>query len=95
MRSSQTWQRRRKRSGGDLKLYEQTIVLLGSTTDFAVVCQACESRGLGFGEEQLSLVRGKLGRGHDLGWTECSRGHRIRAIRAGRDVHVEMTSPLW
>jgi len=31
----------------------------------------------------------------DLGWTECPRGHRIRAVRAGRDVHVEMTSPLW
>jgi hypothetical protein len=46
-------------------LFEQTIVLLGSTTDFAVVCQACESRGLGFGEEHSSLVRGKLGVGHD------------------------------
>jgi hypothetical protein len=40
-------------------------------------------------------VRGKLGLAHDLGWTECPRGHRIRAVRAGRDVHVEMTSPLW
>jgi len=76
-------------------LYEQTIVLLSSATDFAVVCQACESGGLGFGEEQPSLVRGKLGHGHDVGWTECGRGHRIRAVRAGRDVHVEMTSPLW
>jgi len=76
-------------------LFEQTIVLLGSATDFAVVCQACESRGLGFGEEQSSLVRGKLGLAHDLAWTECERGHRIRAVRAGRDVHVEMTSSLW
>jgi hypothetical protein len=76
-------------------LYEQTIVLLGSTTDFAVVCQACERRGLGFGEDQPALVRGTLGHGHDLSWTECARGHRIRAIRAGRDVHVELTSPLW
>jgi hypothetical protein len=76
-------------------LYEQTIVLLGSATDFAVVCQACENRGLGFGDEEPALVRGTLGVGHDLSWTECSRGHRIRAIRAGRDVHAEMTSPLW
>ena len=76
-------------------MFEQTIVLLGSATDFAVVCPACERRGLGFGDEQPSLVRGKLGGGHDLGWTECPRGHRIRSIRAGRDVHVEMTSSLW
>jgi len=76
-------------------LFEQTIVLLGSATDFAVVCQACESGGLGFGEERSSLVRGQLGLVHDLAWTECERGHRIRAVRAGRDVHVEMTSSLW
>jgi hypothetical protein len=76
-------------------LFEQTIVLLGPATEFAVVCQACESRGLGFGEEQPAVVRGKLGVGHDLGWTECPRGHRIRAVRAGRDVHTELTSPLW
>jgi hypothetical protein len=76
-------------------MYEQTIVLLGSATSFAVVCQACEARGLGFGEEQPAVVRGTLGPGHDLGWTECERGHRIRAIRAGRDVHAELTSPLW
>jgi hypothetical protein len=76
-------------------MYEQTIVLLGSATDFAVVCQGCEARGLGFGEEHLPVVRGTLGNGHDLGWTECPRGHRIRAIRAGRDVHAELTSPLW
>ena len=76
-------------------MYEQTIVLLESATDFAVVCQACESGELGFGEQEPAIVRGKLGVGHDLGWTECRRGHRIRALRAGRDVHVEMTSPLW
>ena len=76
-------------------MYEQTIVLLGSSTDFAVVCQACESSGLGFGEEQPALIRGKLGVGHDLGWTECPHGHRIRAVRAGRAVRAELTSPLW
>ena len=76
-------------------MYEQTIVLLGSATNFAVVCQACETRGLGFGDEQPALVRGTLGVGHDLSWTECRRGHRIRAIRAGRDVNAELTSPLW
>ena len=78
-----------------MTLYEQTIVLLGASMEFAVVCQACESRGLGFGDEQPPLIRGKLPVGHDLGWTECARGHRIRAIRAGRDVHAELTSPLW
>jgi hypothetical protein len=76
-------------------LYEQTIVLLGSSNEFAVVCQACEGRGLGFGDEQSVLIRGTLGPGHDLSWTECPRGHRIRAIRAGRDVNAELTSPLW
>jgi hypothetical protein len=76
-------------------VYEQTIVLLGPATDFAVVCQACESRGLGFGEQEPAIVRGKLGVGHDLGWAECQRGHRIRAVRAGRDVHAELTTPLW
>ena len=76
-------------------MYEQTIVLLSSATEFAVVCQACERRGLGFGSEEPSIVRGRLDYEHDLGWTECERGHRLRAIRAGRDVHVELTSPLW
>jgi len=76
-------------------LYEQTIVLLESATDFAVVCQACESGGLGFGEQEPAVVRGRLGLGHDLGWTECAHGHRIRAVRAGRDVHAELTTPLW
>jgi hypothetical protein len=88
-----TW----RRPGNEVSsaLYEQTIVLLGSATDFAVVCQACEKRGLGFGDEQPSVVRGVLGADHDHGWTECPRGHRIRAIRAGRDVRAEPTSPLW
>ena len=76
-------------------MYEQTIVLLESATDFAVVCQACKSGGLGFGEQEPAIVRGKLGVGHDLGWTECPRGHRIRAVRAGRNVHAELTTPLW
>ena len=76
-------------------MYEQTIVLPESATDFAVVCQACESGGLGFGEQEPAIVRGKLGVVHDLGWTECPRGHRIRAVRAGRNVHAELTTPLW
>ena len=70
-------------------------MLLGSETEFTVVCQACERGGLGFGDDRHSVVRGRLGREHDLSWTECPRGHRIRAIRAGRDVHAELTSPLW
>ena len=76
-------------------MYEQTIVLLGSATEYAVVCQACELSGRGFGDEQPALVRGTLGPAHDLGWSECPRGHRIRAVRAGRDAHAELTTPLW
>ena len=74
--------------------YEQTVVLLSRTTAFTVVCQACaelEPEG-----EYVGLTaQGNLRLGHDVGWTECPRGHRIRVIRAGSAVRAEATSPLW
>ena len=74
-------------------MYDQTIVLLGAATDFAVACQACARRREE--HEPTYVVHGSLRREADVGWTICPRGHRIRAIRAGRDVHAELTSPLW
>jgi len=74
--------------------YEQTVVLLARATAFTVVCEACvelEPHG-----EYVGLTaQGTLRLGHDLGWTECPRGHRIRVIRAGAAVAAEATSPLW
>jgi hypothetical protein len=74
--------------------YEQTVVLLARATAFTVVCQACaelEPQG-----EYVGLTaQGQLRLGHDLGWTECPRGHRIRVIRAGAAVTAEATTPLW
>jgi len=74
--------------------FEQTVVLLSRTTAFTVVCQACaelEPQG-----EYVSLTaQGTLRLGHDVGWTECPRGHRIRVIRAGGAVRAEATTPLW
>ena len=75
-------------------MYEQTVVLLGETTDYLVLCQEC-ARRRDDGEHRSFVVQGTLRRHADLGWTHCPRGHRIRAIRAGRDVHAELTTPLW
>ena len=72
--------------------YEQTIVLLGPVTEFTVLCQACAQRAV---ENPSPLVHGTLRRHDDLAWTECPAGHLIRAVRAGRDVHAELTQPLW
>jgi hypothetical protein len=65
---------------------EQTVVLLGRTTGFTAVCDACV-------EEQLAellndswvgaTVSGSLDLDHDRGWVSCARGHRVRVIRAG------------
>ena len=74
--------------------FEQTVVLLARATAFTVVCQACEeldARGEHVGHTAQGLLRLE----HDLGWTECPRGHRIRVIRAGAGVHAEATSSLW
>ena len=74
--------------------HEQTVVLLSRATAFTVVCEACaelEPQG-----EYVGLTaQGILRLGHDMGWTECPRGHRIRVIRAGAAVRAEPTTPLW
>jgi hypothetical protein len=75
-------------------VYEQTVVLLARATDFTVVCQSCAE--LEAGAEYAGLTaQGILRLGHDLGWTSCPRGHRIRVIRAGSAVPAEPTTPLW
>ncbi len=74
--------------------FEQTVVLLARATAFTVVCQACEELD-SCGEHVGHTAQGLLRLEHDLGWTTCPRGHRIRVIRAGAGVHAEATSPLW
>jgi hypothetical protein len=74
--------------------YEQTVVLLARATAFTVVCQACAE--LEPQSEYAGLTaQGTLRLGHDVGWTECPRGHRIRVIRAGSGARLEPTTPLW
>ena len=75
-------------------MYEQTVVLLARTTAFTVVCQACtelDARG----EHVAHTAQGSLRLEHDVGWTNCPRGHRIRVVRAGAVRAAEATSPLW
>jgi hypothetical protein len=75
-------------------MYEQTVVVLARSTAFTVVCQACADLEP-HGEYSGLTAQGILRLGHDLGWTTCPRGHRIRVIRAGSSVPAEATSPLW
>jgi hypothetical protein len=77
-----------------MSAYEQTVVLLARATAFTVVCQACADLELA-GEYAGLTAQGTLRLGHDVGWTECPRGHRIRVIRAGGAVKAEATTPLW
>jgi hypothetical protein len=75
-------------------MYEQTVVLLARTIAFTVVCQDCAESG--HQDEYAGLTaQGTLRLGHDVGWTTCPKGHRIRVIRAGGAVAAEATSPLW
>ena len=73
-----------------MSVYEQTVVLLARATGFTVVCQACAEL-----QPESEYAEGTLRLEHDLGWTTCPRGHRIRVIRAGAAVAAEATSPLW
>jgi hypothetical protein len=75
-------------------VYEQTVVVLARTTAFTVVCQACAEQDAA-GEHVAHSAQGELRLDHDLGWTTCPRGHRIRVIRAGGAVSAEATTPLW
>jgi hypothetical protein len=75
-------------------MYEQTVVLLARSTAFTVVCQACADDHHQ-GEWVGLTAQGTLRLGHDVGWTSCPRGHRIRVLRAGGALAAEATSPLW
>ena len=46
-------------------MYEQTVVLLGQSQDFAVLCQECARRG-GEGPPKSFIVEGTLRRHADL-----------------------------
>ena len=72
---------------------EQTVVLLGRTTGFTAVCDACVEEQLAelLGESWVGAsVSGSLELGRDRGWTTCPRGHRIRVIRAGRSAEAHL-----
>jgi hypothetical protein len=75
-------------------MYEQTVVVLARATAFTVLCQACDE-DQPREEYAVPTAQGSLRLGHDLGWTTCPRGHRIRVIRAGSPVAAEATTPLW
>jgi hypothetical protein len=75
-------------------VYEQTVVILARATAFTVVCQACADDQPGAEYAGLT-AQGILRLGHDLGWTTCPRGHRVRVIRAGTTATAEATTPLW
>ncbi len=77
-----------------MSVHEQTVVVLARATAFTVVCQACAE--LQPDAEYTGITaQGTLRLEHDLGWTTCPRGHRIRVIRAGAAVAAEATTPLW
>ena len=69
---------------------EQTVVLVGPQTTVSVVCEACARR-----RGEPAAIDATLRVHADVGWALCPRGHRIRIVRPGRDVHAELTSPLW
>jgi len=77
-----------------MSIYEQTVVVLARATAFTVVCQTCAE--LQPDAEYTGVTaQGMLRLEHDVGWTTCPRGHRIRVIRAGAAVAAEATTPLW
>jgi hypothetical protein len=64
---------------------EQTVVLLGRTTSFTALCEACQEELLADLLEESWLgarVSGVLRLEDDHGWATCARGHRVRLIRA-------------
>ncbi len=77
-----------------MSAFEQTVVVLARATAFTVVCEACAELEP-HAEYAGITAQGALRLDHDLGWTTCRRGHRIRVIRAGGTVAAEATSPLW
>jgi hypothetical protein len=72
---------------------EQTVVLLGRTTGFTAVCDACVEEHLAelLGESWVGArVSGSLELDRDRGSATCPRGHRIRVIRAGRSAEAHL-----
>ena len=71
---------------------EQTVVLLGRTTRFTTVCEACVEEQLAelLDESMMGAsLSGSLELEHDHGWSDLCAGHRVRVIRAGRSAeHV-------
>jgi hypothetical protein len=63
---------------------ERQHVWLGpDATSFAEPCEACLSEGESLAIRHV-MVHGSLGYDADVGFTTCSRGHRIVVRRVGR-----------
>jgi hypothetical protein len=71
---------------------EQTVVLGARVIAFTAVCSRCIDDG---NTEPWPTFDGRLRIDDDHDWVDCPRGHRIRVAREGRDVHAELTTPLW
>jgi hypothetical protein len=71
---------------------EQTVVLAARVTAFTGVCSRCLDEGF---TEPWPTFEGRLRMEDNHSWVECARNHRIRVAREGRDVHAELTTPLW
>jgi hypothetical protein len=72
---------------------EQTVVLLGRTTAFTAVCDACVEEQLAelLGESWVGAsVSGSLELDRDRGSATCPRGHRVRVVRAGRSAEAHL-----
>jgi hypothetical protein len=65
---------------------EQTIVLPDRMTSFTAVCHGCLEQLAALEDDSWTGARisGVLWLEDDAGWAICTRGHRVRLIRAGR-----------
>jgi hypothetical protein len=66
-------------------LDEHQVIWLGAdATSFAAPCELCREDRRWANVIDASLVEGTLRREADVGFTACSRGHRIRVRRIAR-----------
>jgi hypothetical protein len=66
-------------------LDEHQVIWLGAdATTFAVPCERCHEERRWASLIDVSIVEGSLRREADVGFTACSRGHRIRVRRISR-----------